>query len=355
MIELRSDTFTLPTPRMRQAMAAAELGNDVYREDPTVRALEERAAGLLGKQAACLMPSGTMANLAAALAWVPRGGKLVCGDESDIYLHEAGGAAVCGGAVYAPVVTGADGRLPLTGIEATFPEDPDDPEFAPVALVCLENPHNRSGGRVLRPDYLRSVRDLVHRQGLPVHLDGARLFNAAVHLGVEPAELTAAADTVQFCLSKGLGAPIGSMLAGDAPVIERARRIRKMLGGGMRQAGVIAAAGLVALDEIHHRLAEDHANARRLATGLADLPAIDTDPDVVETNVVMFRVASPWTPVALIAALREGGVAVAELGHGRIRAVTHSGVTAADVDRAVVIVSDVLRHAPRAVPAGFGQ
>lgn len=343
MIELRSDTFTLPTPGMREAMAGARVGNDVYREDPTVLALEEQASDLLGKEAACLMPSGTMANLAAIMTHVPRGGKVVCGDESDIYLHEAAGAAVCGGASYAPVVTLPDGRLPLTAIEAAFPDDPDDFEFAPVALICVENSHNRCGGRVLMPEYLSSVRALADARGVPVHVDGARVFNAAARLGCEPSALAADADTVQFCLSKGLCAPVGSVLVGDTRSVERARRIRKMLGGGMRQAGVLAAAGILALTHMRERLVEDHANASRLAAGLAGHDEIDIDPDTVETNIVMFRVAVPWTPHAFIAAVRGRGVAVAELGHGRIRAVTHAGVDTAGVDRAVEIIGDVLR------------
>lgn len=253
-VELRSDTFTLPTTRMREAMAQARVGNDVYREDPTVRQLEEHAADLLAKEQACFMPSGTMANLAAILAQVPRGGTLICGNESDIYLHEAGGAAACGGASYSPVVTPTDGRLPLPALGDAFPDDPSDPEFAPVALICLENTHNRSGGRVLPMDYLASVRELARSRGVLVHMDGARLFNAAAHLGQTAAELASHADTVQFCLSKGLCAPVGSILTGDRITVERARRIRKMLGGGMRQAGILAAAGIVALTEMRDRL-----------------------------------------------------------------------------------------------------
>ena len=347
MIELRSDTFTLPTERMRAAMASAEVGNDVYREDPTVRRLEERAAELFGKDAACLMPSGTMANLSAIMSVTPRGGKVLCGDESDIYLHEAGGASVCGGAVYAPVPTQADGTLDLADLAAALPEDRDDPEFAPAALVCLENSHNRRGGRVLRPEYLARVGEFARAQRIPLHLDGARVLNAAVSLGIDPAELARPVDTLQFCMSKGLSAPIGSVLVGSLDVLERARRIRKMLGGGMRQAGVIAAAGLVALEEMVPRLSADHVNARRLATGLAELPGVRLDLAAVETNIVMFAVDLPHD--RFIAAMRDRGVAIAELGRGRLRAVTHAGVAAADIDAAVAAAAAALREVPAGV------
>ncbi|PRX96520.1 GntG family PLP-dependent aldolase [Allonocardiopsis opalescens] len=345
MIELRSDTFTLPTARMRAAMADAEVGNDVYGEDPTVRRLEERAAELLGAEAACLTPTGTMANLCAILSWIPRGGKLLCGDESDIYLHEAGGASVCGSAVYAPVPTGADGSLSIGDLAAALPEDPDDPEFAPAALICLENTHNRRGGRPLGPGYLAGVAGFAREHGLPVHLDGARLFNAAVSLGVAPAELARHADSAQFCLSKGLGAPVGSVLTGSAAFIRRARRVRKMLGGGMRQSGVVAAAGLVALAE-WPRLAEDHAHAARLAAGLAGLPGVELDPAAVRTNIVIFRLTGTAPGhERFIALMRDRGVALAELGRGRLRAVTHAGVSTADVDRAVAAAAAVLDEA----------
>ncbi len=341
MIDLRSDTFSQPTQRMRDAMATAVVGNDVYGEDPTVCHLEELVADLLGMEAACLMPSGTMANLAAIMAHVPRGGKLICGDESDIYVHEAGGASVCGGAVYHPVATGLDGRIALDDLAAAFPEDQTDPEFAPPALICLENSHNRRGGRVLGPPYLREVHDLARTRGVPVHLDGARLFNAATRLDLPVADLARHVDSLQFCMSKGLCAPIGSMLAGTRAVVDRARRIRKMLGGGMRQAGIVAAAGIVAVADMRLRLAEDHDNARRLAAGLADVPELIIDPGTVETNIVMFR-ADPagFTTAEFIEVLRRRGVAVGELGGtGLIRAVTYADISRDDIDRAVEIIA----------------
>ncbi|MFI5799706.1 low-specificity L-threonine aldolase [Streptomyces sp. NPDC051677] len=348
MIELRSDTFTTPTDAMRRAMAEAEVGDDVYGEDPTVRALEERAAELTGKEAACLMPSGTMANLCALLTHAPRGSKILVGDETDIYIYEAGGASVCGGAVYEPLPNQPDGRLLPSDLERGFPDDPDDPQFALPAVICLENTHNRCGGVVLPPEYTREVKDFADARGVPVHLDGARLFNAAVALGVPAAEVARDADSVQFCLSKGLGAPIGSMLAGGTDFVRQARRFRKMLGGGMRQAGVIAAAGLLALSDTE-RLAEDHDNARHLALGLADTDGISTDPKDVQTNIVMFRVTDPrFTWQTFVHAAAAQGLALAELGHGRLRAVTHRDVGRADIDAAVRIVRRVLAQGPEA-------
>lgn len=349
MIELRSDTFTLPTPAMQAAIAGATLGDDVYGEDPTVRALEEQAAHTLGKAAACLMPSGTMANLAAIMAHCPRGSKALVGNESDIFIYEAGGASICGGVVYEPIPTQPDGRLLLSDLAQACPEDSQDPQFALPALICLENTHNRCGGAVLPLDYLRQVARFARDRGLPVHMDGARIFNAAVALGIAPAEVAGYADSVQFCLSKGLSAPIGSMLVGDAAFVERARRTRKMLGGGMRQSGIIAAAGIVAIEQMVDRLAEDHANARRLAEGLARLPGIQVDPCMVQTNIVFFRVVDDrFTWRTFVESARRQGLRIGELGYGRIRAVTHYGISAQDVDDALEIIADVLRRGPEA-------
>jgi threonine aldolase len=342
-VELRSDTFTLPTLQMRETMAVAALGDDVYGEDPTVNALERRAAELLGKEAACLMPSGTMCNLAALLVHCPRGSKAIVGEESDIYRYEAGGAAVCGGVSYHPVPNQPDGTLRLADLEAAFPPDPFDPQFAVPAVICLENPQNHCGGRVLPPAYLADVGALARVHGVPVHLDGARIFNAAAALGVAAAELAGHADSVQFCLSKGLSAPVGSMVVGDRGFIASVRRTRKMLGGGMRQAGVLAAAGLVALDRMVGRLAEDHANARRLAAGLAGVRGITVDPRPVEINMVFFRLdGAPVTVEQLIARAAAAGVRLAELGTGRIRCVTHAGVSAEDVEHAIRVVDAIV-------------
>jgi threonine aldolase len=352
-IELRSDTFTLPTPRMLAAAGVAELGDDVYGEDPTVARLEALSAERLGKEAGCLMPSGTMANLTAILARCDRGTKVVVGAESDIYVYEAGGASVVGGVVYEPLPNLPDGRIALADLAAACAVDADDPQFALPALICLETPQNRCGGIPLDLGYLADVADLARAHGVGLHLDGARVFNAALALGVPPAEVARRADTVQFCLSKGLSAPIGSVLVGDRDTIGRARRIRKMLGGGMRQAGVIAACGIVALQDAG-RLAEDHANAARLARGLAGLPGLLVEPERVRTNMVFFSVADArFTPRSFIEAARDRGVRVEELGPGRIRAVTHSGITEADVDAAVAVFADLLAPAaPRAPREG---
>ncbi|MEV7612038.1 low-specificity L-threonine aldolase [Streptomyces sp. NPDC089799] len=342
MIELRSDTFTLPTAEMRLAMEQAELGDDVYGEDPTVLALEALAAKVTGMAAACLMPSGTMANLAAIMAHSPRGSKVLVGAESDIYVYEAGGATVCGGVVYEPIPNQPDGTLSLEDLAKAFPDDMEDPQFALPSLICLENTQNRCGGSILPQEYLARVADFAAARGVAVHMDGARLFNAAVGADVPVADITQYADSVQFCLSKGLSAPIGSILAGDADFIVRARRIRKMLGGGMRQAGFIAAAGIVAIESAS-RLSQDHALARRLARGLAEIDGIDVQPDSVQTNIVMFRVGEDrFTWQEFVDACKLRGLAVAELGHGRIRAVTHAGVEEQDIEDALEIVRELL-------------
>lgn len=349
MIELRSDTFTLPTPTMREAIAQAVLGDDVYGEDPTVARLEELAASKLGKQASCLMPSGTMANLAALLAHCPRGSKVLVGNESDIFLYEAGGASVCGGLMYEPLATRSDGCLALADIEQALAMDFQDPQFAPPALLCLENTHNRCGGTVLPLAYLDELAHFARTWHLPIHMDGARLFHAAIALGVKPEAITRHVDSVQFCLSKGLSAPIGSIVAGDAAFIAQVRRIRKMLGGGMRQAGVIAAAGIIALEQMIERLAQDHMHARLLAEGLAQLPGIQIDLPTVQTNIALFRVVEQrFTWQTFLAAAQARGLALSELGYGRIRAVVHYGITRSEIDEALTIISAILRHGPDA-------
>lgn len=345
MIEMRSDTFTLPTRAMLDAMPRAALGDDVYGEDPTVNELETLAARLLDKEAAILMPSGTMANLASILAHCPRGSRVIVGDESDIYIYEAAGAAVCGGISYAAVATQDDGALLVEHLDATFPNDLDDPQFALPSLVCLETTHNHCGGVPLSLSYLAEVAEWARSRGIGVHIDGARVFNAAVALDVPAARIAAHADSLQFCLSKGLSAPIGSIVVGSAAFITRVRRIRKMLGGGMRQAGILAAPAIIALEEMTRRLGDDHAHARRFAQGLAALPGISVDVDRVQTNIVFFRVSDPrFTLETFIHALARGGLNVGELGHGRIRAVTHAGISAADIDAALAIVGQVLER-----------
>jgi threonine aldolase len=358
VIELRSDTFTQPTPAMRAAMAAAAVGNDDYGEDPTVARLERMSADLLGMGAACLMPSGTMANLAAILSHAPRGSKVIVGRESDIYLYEAAGASVCGAVAYEPVANRPDGTLDPVELAMAFPEDPDDAQFAPAGLLCLENTQNRCGGVPLTETYQRQVAGTARERGVPVHLDGARIFNAALATGTSVARLAAPVDSVQFCLSKGLGAPIGSVLAGPTRFVATARRVRKMLGGGMRQAGVVAAAGILALTEMVDRLDEDHGNARRLADSIAHLPGLSLS-QPVSTNIVLFRVDDErFTTLSFVETAGRAGVRLLTFGHGRIRAVTHCDVRTADIDEAVARLERVLRAGPvrsAAAPVSSGS
>jgi len=355
-IDLRSDTVTLPTPSMRRAIAEAPLGDDVYGEDPTINRLEALAAARVGKEAALLVVSGTMGNLCGVLAHCGRGEEAIVGDEAHIYHYEAGGPSTLGGVAFHVVPTLASGELPLEALVGAI-RDIKDPHEATTRLICLENTHNRCGGVVLSLEYMSSVHSLAQQHGLHVHLDGARMFNAAVALfqysqnesreqkNRAPSPLyyvraiTERVDTVQFCLSKGLAAPVGSILAGDATFIARARRIRKLVGGGMRQAGIIAAAGIVALDEMVDRLAEDHANARMLAEGLASFPEVAIDLATVQSDIVIFRLREGHgTPEALTHALGERGVLVGGSGRGYLRAVTHYGIDAGDIEEALEIM-----------------
>jgi threonine aldolase len=343
-IDLRSDTVTLPTPEMRRAIAEAPLGDDVYGEDPTINRLEALAAERVGKQAAVLVASGTMGNLCALLAHCTRGEEAIVGDESHIYHYEAGGASVLGGVVLHPVTTAPSGELSLEAIAAAI-RDPEDPHEAITRLICLENTHNRCGGAVLSLDYMRSIHHFAREHGLFVHLDGARLFNAAVAIAVDAQAIARHVDSVQFCLSKGLAAPVGSILAGDAEFIARARRIRKMVGGGMRQAGIIAAAGIVALEQMVERLAEDHANARVLAAGLASFPQIEIDLETVQSDIVIFKLRGErWTPAGFERALAARGLLVGGIGRGYLRAVTHYGIDVGDIEEALEIVRSTLQE-----------
>ena len=345
MIDLRSDTVTLPSPAMRQAIAQAELGDDVMAEDPSVNRLEALAAELLGKEAALLVASGTMGNLVSMLSHCRRGAEVIVGDEAHIYHYEAGGVSALGGCVFHPVPTGRFGELAVADLERAVRPAASDIHAAPAGVVCLENTHNRCGGTVLSASYLESVRELADRFELPVHLDGSRIFNAAVARSCAVTELTRQVDSVQFCLSKGLAAPVGSLVCGRAAFIAQARRYRKMLGGGMRQAGIIAAAGIVALTDMVERLAEDHANARILAHGLAELPGLRLDLETVQTNLVIFRIADERIDEAvLVARLAEAGVRIGDLGRGRLRAVTHYGLTRQHIHDAVRIIGAVWKE-----------
>jgi threonine aldolase len=343
-IDLRSDTVTLPSPAMRQAMANAEVGDDVYGEDPTVNELETLSAKMLGKEAGLFVSSGTMGNLASVLAHCSRGQEAILGDQSHIYFYENGSASALGGIVYHPVRTERDGTLPLDLLEAAIHLPAHDYHFfhyAPPGVVCLENTHNRCGGVVLAPDYVAEVAAIAARHGLPVHLDGARLFNAAIAKRRPLTDWTRHVTSVQLCLSKGLGAPVGSVIVGPADFIWRARRMRKLLGGGMRQAGIIAAGGVYALKNMVDRLAEDHENAQILARGVAALPGVVLDPPQVETNIVVFNVGSAEHAQAIAGALEREGVLLSDFGAGRLRMVTHFGIGADECHRAVEALKKV--------------
>jgi threonine aldolase len=356
-IDLRSDTVTLPTDEMRRAMAAAEVGDDVWGEDPSVNALEERAAELFGKEAGLLVSSGTMGNLVSLMAHVPRGGEIVAGAQSHIVRDEAAGHAVVVGASVLQLRDRPDGTLDPDEIAAAF-RDPTDPHEPITSLVAIENAHSHSGNQPIGVAATARMTGVAHERGVPLHVDGARFFNAVVAHGVGPAELAAPADSVTFCLSKGLSCPAGSVVVGSRAFIGRARRARKLLGGGMRQSGVLAAAGLVALRDgdagMIARLAEDHANARRLAERLAALSGVRSpgdiaqpgdgplDPSRVTTNFVLFRVDGDRA--AFLAAAEARGVRLDYYPHGQVRAVTHHGITAADVDGAADVIGAALRE-----------
>ena len=339
--DFRSDTVTKPTPKMRQAMASAVVGDDVLGDDPTVQALEAKAAEMLGLEAALFVPSGTMGNEIAVNVWTNPGDEIILESRSHIYLYEAGGPARISGVQVCPIET-TDGAMPIEAVRASI-RDSSDPHCPTTSLICIENTHNMHGGRVLPIDYLRSLRELSLKQQIPIHLDGARLFNAVHASGISAREYAALADSVMFCLSKGLGAPIGSMLVGSAEFIERARRVRKVLGGGMRQVGVIAAPGIIALEEMVDRLHIDNQNAKRLAQGIAGLPGVVLDPDTVDTNIVLVKLVPP-APSAegLFRQLADRGVLSIPLGPDLIRFVTHKDVDETDVERLVGAFREVL-------------
>jgi threonine aldolase len=340
MIDLRSDTVTHPTPAMRQAMFEAEVGDDQYGEDPTVNRLEARAAEVLGKEAAVFVTSGTMGNLSSVLAHCGRGDEAIVGDESHILWFESGGVSTLGGVPVFALRTDRFGQLdPGAVADAIRPARPGYPR---TGVVCLESSHNRCGGVVLSLEYMREVKDIAHERGVPIHLDGARIFNAAATLGVPASAIAAEADSVQFCLSKGLAAPVGSMVAGTAEFIGEVRRQRKVLGGAMRQAGVIAAAGLVALVSMIDRLPEDHTRARILADGLAEVDGITIDRDTVQSNIVVFRVDGVRDHTEFIARLRERGVMISNYGLRGARMVTHYQIDNDAIETALSAIDDVM-------------
>ncbi len=340
MIDLRSDTVTQPTPEMRAAMARAEVGDDVFGDDPTVNRLQEMAAERMGKEAALFVPSGTMGNLAAILAHCGRGDEVILGDQSHTFVYEQGGIAALGGIVPHTLPNQPDGTLDLHAIEAAI--RPDNVHFPRTRLICLENTHNLCGGAPLPPAYTQAVADIAHRHGLKLHIDGARIFNAAAALEVDVRELARPADSLTFCLSKGLSAPVGSLICGSAAFIAEVRRMRKVLGGGMRQVGVLAAAGIVALETMPQRLHDDHRRARRLAEGLAALPGITVAP--APTNIVYFQLDPTLrvNAITLTEALKARGILLLARDTYRLRAVTHHWISDADIERTLQAVREVL-------------
>ncbi|MGQ9546489.1 MAG: low-specificity L-threonine aldolase [Dehalococcoidia bacterium] len=341
VIDLRSDTVTHPTPEMRKAMFEAEVGDDVYGEDPTVNRLERMAAEIMRKEAALFTSSGTQSNLISVLTHTRHGDEIIVGDQAHILWYEVGGVATLGGVIMRTVPNDSGGRLNPDDIERAIRGK--DVHYPQTTLLCLENTHNRCGGAILTADYTDKVCDLAHARGLKVHLDGARIFNAAVALRAPVCTLAKNVDSVAFCLSKGLSAPVGSLLCGSSDFIERARKFRKMLGGGMRQAGVIAAAGIVALETMVDRLAEDHANARRLARGLANIKGIRLAQDDVPTNIMMFDLSPELSVVDFYKGLEKLGVKVGLRDGGQFRAVTHRMVSSSDIDEALARIEAVCR------------
>jgi threonine aldolase len=334
-VDLRSDTVTKPTPEMREAMAEAEVGDDVYRDDPTVNRLEELAAEMLGKEAALFVPSGTMGNLIALLVHCQRGHEVIVGNLSHMYLNEAGGMAALGGIQPCPIQNQSDGTLALDDILASIRTE--DVHHPITRLVCLENTQNICGGVPLTREYTRQVGDLAHRNDLLLHIDGARIFNSAAAQNVSVKELVQPADSVMFCMSKGLAAPIGSMLVGTHQFIRRARHIRKMLGGGMRQVGIVAAAGLISLEKMTKRLADDHARAKRLADGLRQVEGLMVDQNSPYSNMVYLNLSEAVSVNAqqITQKMKEDGVLVDPENARRFRLVTHYWIDDSGVEKTI--------------------
>ena len=344
IIDLRSDTVTLPTQEMREAIYRADLGDDVFGEDPTTNRLEKMAAELIGKEASLLVPSGTMGNLVCVLTHCARGEEVILGDQSHTFLNEAGGMSALGGIHPHILPNQPDGTIRLEEIAAAIRGN--NVHFPRTRLICLENTHNRCYGSPLTPEYIDEVAELARRHSLSVHLDGARIFNAAVALGVNVKELTRSVDSLIFCLSKGLSAPVGSMVCGTSGFIAEARRARKVLGGGMRQTGIIAGAGIIALEKMMERLKEDHLNARRLAEGITKIPGLSIDIERIKTNIIYFDLTSDrLKPAEFITQLGKKGIKLLGTGPSRFRVVTHYGISSEDVDATLLALNQVMEEA----------
>jgi len=341
IIDLRSDTMTQPTDAMRRAMAEAQVGDDVFGEDPTINLLEEMAADRLGKESALFVSSGTMANLVSLLAHCGRGDEIILGSLAHTFLAEQGGSAAIAGIHPRTLPNQPDGKLDLDDIKSAIRGD--NIHFPRTRLIILENTHNGCSGYPLDADYMKAVGQIAHRHKLKIHVDGARIFNAAVALNVNPKDLVAVTDSVSFCLSKGLAAPVGSLVCGTQSFVDDARRARKVIGGGMRQAGVLAAAGIVALNEMVDRLTDDHANAKKLAEGLANMEGLDIDSNGIKTNIVYFEITrEDLTAIDLVSRLNKKGIKILASGAGRLRAVTHYHISAEDIDVTIDTFSKIL-------------
>lgn len=348
MIDLRSDTVTVPTPEMRAAMASAVVGDDVYGEDPTINRLEQMSADMMGKEAGLFVPSGTMGNLAAILAHCGRGDEVILGNKAHTFLYEAGGISALGGVHPCQIENHPDGTLPIEEIEGAIRGE--NIHFPKTRLISLENTQNRCGGVVLPLEYHRRVYELARSRGIMVHLDGARIFNAAVALGIPARKLADASDSITFCLSKGLCAPVGSVLCGASDFVDHARRVRKQLGGGMRQGGILAAAGIVALETMIERLADDHRRAKTLAEGLSRIPALTLDMGMPQTNMVFLKMngaSGQPSGAEIVAQLRKRDVLISIMpGAASFRLVTHHGIDDAAVEQIIAAFQAVFGRIP---------
>tara|TARA_B100001142_G_C14335625_1_gene655771 strand:+ start:1458 stop:2492 length:1035 start_codon:yes stop_codon:yes gene_type:complete len=341
IIDLRSDTVSLPTEEMREAIYRAELGDDVYGEDPTVNALESKAAQIFGMESAVLVASGTMGNLVAGLAQCQRGDEVIVGSKSHLLLYEVANLAVTGGIQIRPIENKDDGSFDLDELSSVIRGD--DIHVPRTKMVVIENTHNRCSGAVIGLDHIEEIAKLARSRDMKVHIDGARIFNAALALGVTPDKLVENADTITFCLSKGLSCPIGSIVCGSHETILEVRRNRKMLGGGMRQAGIFAAAGIVALDTMVDRMDEDHKNAKTLAQGISEIDGLQVDPNMIKTNIVIVDVLAK--PISkFISDLKEKGLLVSHADTNRVRLVTHYGIEESDITKTLEIVDSAISN-----------
>lgn len=344
IIDLRSDTVTKPTDEMREAMAKAEVGDDVYGEDPSINELQDRAAAMMGKEAGLLTASGTMSNLLATLSYCNHGDEILMGDQAHMFWNEGGGQAALGGVQTRLIPQNKNGGIDAKDVSKNI-RPTGNPHVAATSLLCLENTQNRCSGAVMTPAETKAVCDVAHASGVPVHLDGARIFNASVSLEVPALELTRDVDTMSFCLSKALSCPVGSVLVGTKEFITEATRWRKMVGGGMRQAGILAAAGMVALDTMIDRLAEDHQNSRRLAQGIANINGLSIDPTSIQTNIVIFDVDEKiGSAPNFIKAMKDSEILVSYPGERSVRMVTHRHISNEDVEETLSRTSKVVRE-----------